>query len=1038
MLAGIFIKRPRLAMVIAIAITLAGAIALVTIPVSQFPEITPPTVQVTASYPGADAQTLAQTVAAPIEQQVNGVEGMTYMSSSASASGTYALTVTFAVGTDPDIAQINVQNRVALAQAQLPATVRNLGVNVRSQQSNFLMVVNLFSPGGTHDSLFLSNFAKINIADPLSRVRGVGSAQIMGALDYSMRIWLNPIRMAALSIVPSDVTTAIQQQNIQAAAGLIGAPPIADTQVLQYSISALGPLSDPTQFGDIIVRTNNEGGIVRIRDIARVELGAASYNSVGLLDGQPTATIALYQSPGSNAIAVARDVRTQLNALQSRLPADVSYRVVYDATAFVNATITEIIHTLVLTGIIVILVVYLFLQSWRATLIPALTIPVSLVGVFAILLVLGYSANTVTLFAIILAIGLVVDDAIVVVENVQRVLAEDPGISPAEAAEAAMKQVTGPIISTTLVLVAIFAPVGFLPGITGELYRQFAVTIIAAVAISSVNALTLSPALCAILLRHGDAREKGPFAYFNRGLNKVRKGYVGTVASLARRSVVAGLIILLIAGICAWMFGRTPTGFLPTEDQGIVFVNVQLPDAAALPRTQAVLDRVTQAVRTINGVDSVITVSGTSLLSGAQQPNSGLVLLVLKPWSERMTAETGLGGVLMQLNRSLASISEANVIAFPPPSIPGLGVSGGFDLRLQALGGQSPEELAQVTRSFIVSANSNPRIGAAFSTFSAEVPGLYLNLDRVRAENLHVPTATIFDTLQTQLGSSFVNNFNIMGQTYQVNVAADSQYRGRTDDILNLYVRSTTGAMVPLRALVSVSQTLQPTLLPRYNQFTAATVNGQPAAGVSSGQAMEALTAAAGSLPEGYGFEWSGLSYQEATASAQTVTIFVLALIFGYLFLVAQYESWSIPLSVITSVAVAILGALIGIHVAGIDLNVYVQIGLVLLVGLAAKNAILIVEFSKEAHEAGQDLVSAAIEGAHIRFRAVLMTALATIFGALPLVFASGAGAASRVAIGMTIIAGMLAAAAIGIILIPALYVFFDSIGRYFRRRQTA
>ncbi|MBB3595268.1 multidrug efflux pump [Rhizobium sp. BK529] len=1038
MLAGIFIKRPRLAMVIAIAITLAGAIALVTIPVSQFPEITPPTVQVTASYPGADAQTLAQTVAAPIEQQVNGVEGMTYMSSSASASGTYALTVTFAVGTDPDIAQINVQNRVALAQAQLPATVRNLGVNVRSQQSNFLMVVNLFSPGGTHDSLFLSNFAKINIADPLSRVRGVGSAQIMGALDYSMRIWLNPIRMAALSIVPSDVTTAIQQQNIQAAAGLIGAPPIADTQVLQYSISALGLLSDPTQFGDIIVRTNNEGGIVRIRDIARVELGAASYNSVGLLNGQPTATIALYQSPGSNAIAVARDVRTQLNALQSRLPADVSYRVVYDATAFVNATITEIIHTLVLTGIIVILVVYLFLQSWRATLIPALTIPVSLVGVFAILLVLGYSANTVTLFAIILAIGLVVDDAIVVVENVQRVLAEDPGISPAEAAEAAMKQVTGPIISTTLVLVAIFAPVGFLPGITGELYRQFAVTIIAAVAISSVNALTLSPALCAILLRHGDAREKGPFAYFNRGLNKVRKGYVGTVASLARRSVVAGLIILLIAGICAWMFGRTPTGFLPTEDQGIVFVNVQLPDAAALPRTQAVLDRVTQAVRTINGVDSVITVSGTSLLSGAQQPNSGLVLLVLKPWSERMTAETGLGGVLMQLNRSLASISEANVIAFPPPSIPGLGVSGGFDLRLQALGGQSPEELAQVTRSFIVSANSNPRIGAAFSTFSAEVPGLYLNLDRVRAENLHVPTATIFDTLQTQLGSSFVNNFNIMGQTYQVNVAADSQYRGRTDDILNLYVRSTTGAMVPLRALVSVSQTLQPTLLSRYNQFTAATVNGQPAAGVSSGQAMEALTAAAGSLPEGYGFEWSGLSYQEATASAQTVTIFALALIFGYLFLVAQYESWSIPLSVITSVAVAILGALIGIHAAGIDLNVYVQIGLVLLVGLAAKNAILIVEFSKEAHEAGQDLVSAAIEGAHIRFRAVLMTALATIFGALPLVFASGAGAASRVAIGMTIIAGMLAAAAIGIILIPALYVFFDSIGRYFRRRQTA
>jgi multidrug efflux pump len=1040
-LSGFFITRPTFAIVISVIITLAGLLALSGIPVSQYPNIAPPQVTVSANYPGASAETIAATVGQPIEEQVNGVPDMLYMQSTSSSSGTYSLQVTFAIGTDPNINQVNVQNRAQLAQAMLPTEAQREGLTIRAAASNFVLAVNLYSPDNRYDQLFISNYTYMHLQQQIARTPGVGNTVIYGERQYAMRVWLNPTRLTALGLTATDVIAAIQAQNIQVAAGQIGQPPIGGDQQQQLTILAPGRLTSVPEFENVIIRTNPNGGIVRVRDVGDVALAAQRYSSNSALDGAPSATLAIYQSPNANALNVANSVEQQMRELSRSFPPGLKYAIVYNATNFVRANIADIMRTLAVTLVLVVGVVYLFLQDWRATLIPTIAIPVSLIGVFAVLYVLGYSANTVNLFAIVLAITLVVDDAIVVVENVTRHLEEHPNQSPAPATEQAMAEITGPVIATTLVLIAVFAPAGFIAGVTGALYRQFAVTISVSVAISGINALTLSPALCALILHRPRRARFFIFRWFNRGFNVARDRYSLAVRFLVHRVVLASLGVLVSFGITYIVMQHTPTAFLPDEDQGYFFVNIQLPNGASLERTIGVVSQVGDLLRHTPGVAHAIELAGFSLIGGAQSASAGSVIAIMQPWSERGTSET-VAAVIAYLQPRFNALLSAQVVSFNPPAISGISTTGGINFVLQARSGQSYQQLASVARGLIFAANQNGNLNSVFTTFSAEVPQVMVQVDTPRAQSMGVSPAAVYQTLQANLGSQFVNDFNYQNFTFQVIVQAEPKFRQQVADIGQLYVRSTAGAMVPLSSLVTISTVQGADAINMYNLYPAVLINGAAASGRSSGQAISAMQQVAEQhLPQGYGYDWTAMSYQELQSAGQESYAFIFAIVFSYLFLAALYESWTLPLSVILPVAFALLGGLLAVLARSMALDVYGQVGLVLLIGLSAKNAILIVEFAKERLvRGGVGAREAAEEAARTRYRPVMMTALAFIVGVTPLVFATGAGAGARRSIGTTVFGGMVLASFIGVLFVPELFVLFEltretTIRRLRRRR---
>jgi len=1027
MISKFFIERPRFAIVISIVITMAGLIAMFSLPVSQYPEITPSSVQVTASFPGADADTLQKTVVEPLEAQLNGVKRMMYISSTSSDNGQATITVTFPAGSDGDMNTVNVQNREKLAEALLPQAVQSQGVSVKERSTNMLLIIDLFSEDNRFDDVFLSNYVYLYLQNEIARIPGVGDTGILGAANYSMRIWLDAERMTNLKLSVSDVVNAIKAQNVQASAGSLGDEPAKKGLLFRYALQTQGRLETVEEFERIVIRAMSDGSSVKLKDVARLELGAENYAQTSFIKDKKSAKLIVYQLPDGNGLQIASAVRAKMAELRKSFPEGLKDSIMYDTTKFISASISEVVTTLFEAVFLVILVTYFFLQDWRSVLIPTIAIPVSLIGTFAAMLALGYSINMITLFGLVLAIGIVVDDAIVVIENATRLM-EEEGLSAKEASKKTMDQVTGPVIATTLVLLAMFIPVCFLPGITGEIYRQFGVTISISVLISSINALTLTPALSAILLKpkRKDSFQSRFFAFrlFNWAFEGVTTGYSFIVKGLLRIAIVVVIAYFGLVFVGWKLYGMIPTGFIPSEDQGAFFVNVQLPDAASMQRTEAITAQVRDKIAKTPGVIDVMTVNGFSMLTSSSSPNSAFLVGVLDDWSRRKDESLKVDHIISTVYGQLAAIPGALAFPFQIPAIPGLGQAGGFTFVIEDTTGGGPDRLEQAANGFIAAANERPEIAQAYTTFSARVPKIYLKFDREKAYKMGVSVTDINNALSCMQGYSYISDFNKFGKVFKVEIQADSKYRSTIDSFNSISIPNDKGEMVPLSTILDIETVFGPQFKNRYNLYNSVTINGDAAPGYSSGQAMKALEeVAAKTLPAGMKYEWTDMSYQEKLAGGQTAIVFALALLFIYLFLVAQYESWMLPLAVMLSVPVAFVGALGFIWLRGLDNNVYTQVGFVLLFGLACKTAILIVEFASEQRKEGKSPFEAAAFAAKLRFRSVMMTAIAFILGIIPLVFADGAGALSRQSLGTAIFGGMIVAAVFGTILIPAFYI---------------
>jgi HAE1 family hydrophobic/amphiphilic exporter-1 len=1037
MISRFFIDRPIFANVIAIVTIIFGLVTLRTLPIEQYPEITPPTVQVSTTYPGANAQVVADTVAAPIEQQVNGVEGMLYMSSVSASDGSYNLTVTFDVGVDLDIAQVLVQNRVAIAEPLLPDDVQRQGIVTQKQSTNIIQFVVLTSPDDRYDALFLSNFATLRVRDVLSRVPGVGAVNVFGAAQYSMRVWLDPQQLKARSLTTQDVIAAIREQNVQVPAGQVGAPPAPDTQTFQFVVNVLGRLESTKQFEDIIVKTEGDR-ITRLRDIATVELGGQTYDTYFEKNGKPAAGIAIFQLPGANALDVATRIRAAMAEMQKSFPDGLVYDIPFDTTLFVSQAIDEVYRTLIEAGILVLIVILIFLQDWRAVLVPATTVPVTIIGAFAGLAAFGFTVNLLTLFGLVLAIGIVVDDAIVIVENASHHIDAD-GVSPRDATIRAMDEVTGPVMGITFVLMAVFLPAAFLGGITGQLYRQFAMTIAITAIISAINALTLKPAQCAVYLRPTSEKKNAFFRAFNRVYARVEARYVAVVKRLVVHTRLVMLVFLVLIGVTLWGFRSLPTGFLPVEDQGYVISGIQLPDAASQARTHAATNKMSEILANTKGVRNWNVVGGRSILDNATASNAAAIYIVFAPWEERTTPDLSQEAIIAHLRQEFAKIEEGITFVFPPPSIRGLGTAGGFQLQLEDRGGAGLMALQQMTDEMVRDGHTQTSLAALNSTFRAAVPQIFADVDRVKAKSIGVPLTSVFNTLQTYLGSAYVNDFNLYDRTYQVRVQAAPQFRLRAEDIRRLEVRNDDGRMLPLGTLVDVKDTVGPQILTRYNLYPSAAITGEAAPGYSSGQALELMEEmAAAKLPNTMGIEWTGISFQEKRVGGEAAMIFALAVLLVFLVLAAQYESWTSPAAVVLVVPLALLGTVIAVALRGMDNNVYTQIGVVLLIALASKNAILIVEFAREHRAKGLSIIEASIEAARLRFRPILMTSFAFILGVYPLVVAEGAGSASRRALGTAVFGGMITSTLLSVIFVPVFYVVCQTASERWAERKAA